>query len=146
MDEARRSISQTVDEIKETVVEQVASVRETVSGVLDLREQFQRDPVVWSLGALSAGFALGYTLGYAHKHVKSARGRRSELAAFADDLVGELAKVGEGLVLPSLDAKLKTLLGFDLSAVLRDIAAGSKPAAGKRRTSRPTARRRTARR
>lgn len=73
MEETRESLSQTVKEIKDTVGEQVASVKETVSGVLDYREQFQKEPMVWSLGALSAGFALGYTIGYAHKHTKGAK-------------------------------------------------------------------------
>jgi hypothetical protein len=65
MKENREPLSQTVQEIKETVTEQYKSVRETVAGVVDYREQFQKEPVVWSLGALSAGFALGYTLGCA---------------------------------------------------------------------------------
>lgn len=73
MEETRESLSQTVQEIKDTVSEQVASVKETVGGVLDYREQFQKEPMVWSLGALSAGFALGYTLGYAHKNIKGSR-------------------------------------------------------------------------
>src|SRR5688572_28992437 len=63
MEQTRESLSQTVQEIKATVSEQVTSVKDTVNVVLDYREQFQKDPMVWSLGALSAGFALGYTLG-----------------------------------------------------------------------------------
>ena len=39
----------------------IAAVKESVSGVMDYREQFQKEPLVWSLGALAAGFALGYT-------------------------------------------------------------------------------------
>ena len=52
MEEARESISHTVEEIKDTVEDQYESVKETVSGVLDYREQFQKDPIVWSVGAL----------------------------------------------------------------------------------------------
>ena len=63
MNEARDSISHTVEEIKGTVEEQYEAVKRTVDGVLDWRKQFQEDPIVWSVGALSAGFALGYTLG-----------------------------------------------------------------------------------
>jgi hypothetical protein len=76
MEEARDSISETVAEIKDTVEEKYESVKETVSGVAEWRDQFQKEPLVWSLGALTAGFALGYTLGYAHKNTKSGRKRR----------------------------------------------------------------------
>ncbi|MGH9875863.1 MAG: hypothetical protein ACRD9S_25710, partial [Pyrinomonadaceae bacterium] len=48
MQETRESIAQTVEEIKDTVENQYESVKETVSGVLDYREQFQKDPIVWS--------------------------------------------------------------------------------------------------
>ena len=121
MMEARESISQTVDEIKETVEDQYESVKKTVTGVFDLREQFQSEPILWSVGALSAGFALGYTLGYAHKNTRSSRGKRSEVAAFADSLVDELSTVGTSLVMPSLNAKIKELFGFDFSDLLEEI-------------------------
>src|ERR1041385_2930262 len=88
MEQARENISQTVEEIKETVEEQYESVKRTVTGVFDLRDQFQKDPLVWSVGALSAGFALGYTLGYAHKNASSAGGRRSHPADSARNLIG----------------------------------------------------------
>jgi hypothetical protein len=147
MDEARESISQTVEEIKETVEGHISSVRETVSSVLFVREQFQRDPVAWSLGALSAGFAIGYTLGYAHKHARSPGRPRSPLAAFADDLAGELAAVGKNLVLPSLDAQIKSSFGFDLTTALEEIAGARKPTAKPRtrRSRRPPPARRTRR-
>src|SRR3954463_5000971 len=73
MEKTRESVAETVSEIKETVNEQVAVAKSTVAGVLDYREEFQKEPLVWSLGALSAGFALGYTMGYAHKETKGAR-------------------------------------------------------------------------
>src|SRR6185369_17373227 len=85
MEQTRESVSETVDEIKETVNQQVAVAKQTVAGVLDYREQFQNEPLVWSLGALSAGFALGYTMGYAHKETK--RGKKdSQVAAFTNSL------------------------------------------------------------
>jgi len=121
MAEARQSVSQTVEEIKETFEDQYESVKKTVTGVLDLREQFQKDPLVWSLGALSAGFALGYTLGYAHKNMQASGKKHSEIAAFADSLVEELSTVGHHLVLPPLNAKIKELFGFDFSDVLEEI-------------------------
>jgi len=135
MEEARESISQTVEEIKDTVEDQYESVKETVSGVLDYREEFQKDPIVWSVGALSAGFALGYTLGYAHKDMKPAGRKRSEVAAFADTLVHELSAVGNSLVMPSLNAKIKQLFGFDLSDMLEEIG-GAKKASGRKKSSR----------
>ncbi len=145
MEEARQSISQTVEEIKETFEDQYESVKQTVAGVLDFREQFQKDPLVWSLGALSAGFALGYTLGYAHKNMQAAGHKHSEIIAFADSLVDELGTLGNSLVLPPLNAKLKELFGLDLSGVLgeiRDIkkATPRKPAVAKVATRKSVAR------
>lgn len=125
MDHARESIGETVAQIKGTVEEQIDSVKDTVGGVLSFREGFQNEPLVWSLGALSAGFALGYTLGYANKHTKSKGRLPPPLAAFVDDLARELSKVGNDLVLPSLNSHIKTALGFDLVTVLDEM--GRKP-------------------
>lgn len=62
MEEARESITQTVTEIKDTVTNQYQAVRDTVTEALDWREQFRKRPVAFSVGALSAGFILGYTV------------------------------------------------------------------------------------
>jgi len=62
MDEARESISQTVTEIKDSVVHQYETVKETISETLDWREQFKKRPVAWTAGAVSAGFLTGYCL------------------------------------------------------------------------------------
>jgi hypothetical protein len=62
MEEARESITQTVTEIKDTVANQYQAVRDTVTEALDWREQFRKRPVAFSVGALSAGFILGYTV------------------------------------------------------------------------------------
>jgi hypothetical protein len=62
MDEARNSITQTVTEIKETVTNQYYSVKETVTDALDWRHHFRKNPVAFSIGALSAGFVVGYAL------------------------------------------------------------------------------------
>ena len=120
MEKTRESVAETVSEIKETVNEQVAVAKKTVAGVLDYREEFQKEPLVWSLGALSAGFALGYTMGYAHKETKGAR-KKSEVAAFADSIVAELSVVGNHLVMPALNARIKELFGFDFSSALESI-------------------------
>jgi hypothetical protein len=75
MAKTRESVSETVDEIKETVSRQYEAAKDTVAGVLDYRNEFQKEPLVWSLGALSAGFALGYTMGYAHKETKGGKNK-----------------------------------------------------------------------
>lgn len=67
MEEARDSITQTVTEIKETVVQQY----ETVKDALDWREQFKKRPVAWSLGAAGVGFCLGYCISSAIKREES---------------------------------------------------------------------------
>jgi hypothetical protein len=144
MNEARDSISHTVEEIKETVEEQYEAVKRTVDGVLDWREHFQKDPIVWSVGALSAGFALGYTLGYTHKNVGRSRRPRSEVAAFANSLIDELSVVGNSLVMPSLNSKIKELFGFDFSDMLEEIGSAKNPASEKKTTTkRATTKRRT---
>ncbi|HEV2883840.1 MAG TPA: DUF3618 domain-containing protein [Pyrinomonadaceae bacterium] len=119
MEQTRESLAETVGEIKETVEQQYAAVKQTVSGVLDYREQFKDEPLVWSLGALSAGFALGYTVGYAHKNTKG--GKQSQLVKFADGMVEDLSAVGQNMVIPALTVKIKELFGFDFSDMLRDM-------------------------
>ena len=145
MEEARVSISQAVEEIKDTVEDQYEAAKKTVGGVLDLRQQFQQDPLVWSVGALSAGFALGYTLGYAHKNMTSSRAKRSPVAAFADSLIEELSTVGNDLVLPPLNAKIKELFGFDFADVLEEIGAAKKPRTRKKTPAKTGATKRLAR-
>ena len=144
MEQTRASVAETVSEIKETVNEQVAVAKKTVAGVLDYREEFQKEPLVWSLGALSAGFALGYTMGYAHKETKGAR-KKSEVAAFTDSMVKELSVVGNHLVMPALNARIKELFGFDFSAALNSISQthnstkrASKTKHGRRKSARKT--------
>ncbi len=120
MARTRESVAETVDEIKETVTQQYEAAKQTVAGVMDYREQFQNEPLVWSLGALSAGFALGYTMGYAHKETKGSR-NKSQVAAFTNSLVDELSVVGKGLVMPAVNSRIKELFGFDFSEVLASI-------------------------
>jgi len=129
MARTRESLAETVSEIKETVEQEVNSVKKTVSGVLDFREEFQKEPLVWSLGALSAGFALGYTVGYAHKNTKG--GKQTAVTAFANSMVDEISTMGQGLVIPALDAKIKELFGFEFSEMLAQIQDTKKSAARK---------------
>jgi hypothetical protein len=131
MELTRESLAETVGEIKETVEQQYDSVKQTVSGVLDYREQFKNEPLVWSLGALSAGFALGYTVGYGHKKAKG--GKQSQLVAFTDSMVDELSNMGQGLVMPAISAKIKELFGVDFSELLEDVGGKSKSSAKKSR-------------
>ena len=63
MDEARESISQTVTEIKETVVNQYQHVKESISDTLDWREQYRRHTVPFTVGAVGVGALLGYNVG-----------------------------------------------------------------------------------
>src|SRR5919112_6791965 len=67
MEEARETITQTVTEIKETVTNQYYSMKETVTDALDWRHHFRRNPIAFSVGALGAGFLLGYGLAGALK-------------------------------------------------------------------------------
>src|SRR3954466_4584174 len=124
MAKTRESVSETVEEIKGTVNEQITAARKTVAGVLDYREQFQNEPLVWSLGALSAGFALGYTMGYAHKETHG--NNKSQLGAFAESLVDELSLLGNRLVMPAMNARIKEMFGFDFSEVLDSIGKDQK--------------------
>ena len=143
MERTRESLSETVAEIKETVDHEVRAVKKSVAGVLDYREEFQKEPLVWSLGALSAGFALGYTVGYAHKNT---RGRKqTPVIAFADSMVDELSTMGQGLVLPALDARIKELFGFEFSELLGQLRGAKKQStrkkASKRRSSKAVTKR-----
>lgn len=125
MEETRESLSQTVEQLKDTVAGQVESVKDTVSGVLDYREQLLKEPLIWSLGTLSAGFALGYTLGYAHKDTRGSKSK-SKIAAFADSIVDELGTVGQSLLMPALNSRIKELFGFDFSELLDEIGGAKK--------------------
>lgn len=124
MQRTRESLAETIGEIKDTVEQEYVAAKETVSGVLDYREQFKEEPLVWSLGALSAGFALGYTLGYAHKNTKGRK--QSPVVAFADSMVDELSTMGQSLVMPALNMKIRELFGFDFSELLNNMGQAKK--------------------
>jgi hypothetical protein len=127
----------TVEAIQDKAEEQFQTVKQTVSDVLDYREEFQKEPVVWSLGALSAGFALGYTVGYSHKVAKNSK--NSQFAKFADTVVGELSTVGQRLVMPELNTKIRQLFGFDFAGLLEQ-AGGKEKRAGRKRLTTGTRR------
>lgn len=62
MEEARESISQTVTEIKDTVVTQYQQVKENISDTLDWREQYRRHTLPFTLTAFAIGTFAGYTV------------------------------------------------------------------------------------
>ncbi len=86
MEEARDSITQTVTEIKETVVHQYENVKDA----LDWREQFKKRPVAWSLGAAGVGFCVGYCIAATVKSEESESERyfSSEPHAYASQPTG----------------------------------------------------------
>jgi ElaB/YqjD/DUF883 family membrane-anchored ribosome-binding protein len=67
MEEARESITQTVTEIKDTVVTQYQQVRENISDTLDWREQYRRHTLPFTLTAFAVGTFVGYTVAGAFK-------------------------------------------------------------------------------
>lgn len=67
MEEARESISQTVTEIKDTVVTQYQQVKENISDTLDWREQYRRHTLPFTLTAFAVGTFVGYTVRGAFK-------------------------------------------------------------------------------
>ena len=138
MDDARESISRTVGEIKETVEDQYATAKDAISGILDWRADFQQNPVVWSVGALSAGFALGYTVGRAESS-GSFGSKHSGVGAFVDTLVKEVAALGSHLPLSTLDPTIKRVLGFDLAQLFEEMSEATQKAP-RRRASTPAKR------
>jgi hypothetical protein len=130
----RDSLRDTVEQIQDTAEQKYQAVRKTVSDVLDYREEFQKEPVVWTVGALSAGFAAGYAVGYSHKLAKNKKG--SQFANFADTVVNDLSQLGQRLVLPDLNAKITELFGFNFGRFLQQIGGNGKHTRTKRLQSR----------
>ena len=141
----RDSLRDTVEQIQDTAEQKYQAVKKTVSDVLDYREEFHKEPVVWTLGALSAGFAAGYAVGYSHKLTKNKKG--SQFANFADAAVNDLSRLGQRLVLPELNAKITELFGFNFGGFLQQIGGNGKHTRtrrlqGRRRQKQPKAGRR----
>ena len=126
----RDSMRDTVEQIQDAAEEKYQAVKKTVSDVLDYREEFQKEPVVWTVGALSAGFAAGYAVGYSHKVANSKKG--SQVADFADTVVNDLSRLGQRLVLPELNAKITELFGFNFGGFLQQIGSNEKHTRKKR--------------
>ena len=139
MEETRESISQTVDEIKDTVSEQYEAVKETVTDVLDWKEQFQKNPLVWGVGAVAVGLAVGYSIALVRqgdRHTHSSRGgrRRAQDNDFTDTVFDGLATLGQSYILPAVAHKVEELFGVNISRELMGIGMKRDPAARKRST------------
>ena len=126
LEETRESISETVAEIKSVVTHQYEEVRETVESVkegvgevLDWRQEFERNPLVWGAGAVSVGILVGFGIARAfdEKEEPRPRGRRKTVTT-GEHIVAELSGFAE-VVLPTISAKVKELFGLDLDAYLR---------------------------
>ena len=124
------SLRDTVEQIQDTAEQKYQAVKKTVSDVLDYREEFQKEPVIWTVGALSAGFAAGYTVGYSHKLAKDKKG--SQFANFTDTVVNDLSRLGQRFVLPELNAKVTELFGFNFGGFLQQIGGTEKRTRTKR--------------
>lgn len=131
MEEARDTIAQTVEDIKETVTDQVESVRETVSNVLDWNENFSKNPLVWGAAAVGAGLVIGYSIAVMRQGEHHSRRRKDD--SVADGLLNELATVGENILLPAVNDRIKQLFGIDLKEHLfRTERTKPKPATARR--------------
>ncbi len=142
MEETRDSISQTVDEIKDTVSEQYETVKETVSDVLDWKEQFQKNPLVWGVSAVAVGVAVGYSIALMRQgdHAHSSRGGRSSQANdFTDTVFDGLATLGQSYILPAVAHKVEELFGVNIAKELMGIGMKREPAARKRSPRKTTA-------
>ncbi|HEX8140770.1 MAG TPA: hypothetical protein VF544_24600 [Pyrinomonadaceae bacterium] len=117
MEETRESISHTVDEIKETVSEQYENVKETVTEVLDWKEQLQKNPLVWGIGAVAVGLAVGYSIALVRQgdNLHSRRRPRSQTDDFTDTVFDGLATLGQSYLLPAVAHKVKELFGVDIT-------------------------------
>lgn len=125
MEETRAQITETVAEIKGVVTQQYdevrdryESVREGIDEVLDWREQFAENPIVWGAGAVSVGILIGIGLSHAFGDAdERRRGEGSHVSELGSHLIGEVAGLAQA-VLPTLTGKVKEMFGVDLTAYL----------------------------
>lgn len=140
MEEARESISETMAEIKETVTHQYdevkdkfETVKESVSEVLDWREQFKENPIAWGAGAVSVGILIGIGLTRTLGDTTASRRRgKAEAHPVADLLLEKLSGIGDA-VLPTISSSLKEMFGVDLADYLNQPAPPPKRAAAPRK-------------
>jgi hypothetical protein len=123
--------------IPATVEDQYATAKDAISGILDWRTDFQQNPIVWSIGALSAGFALGYTAGRAESAGSLGR-KHSSVGTFVNTLVKEVAALGSHLPLSTLDPTMRRILGFDLSQLFQEMSEATRTRRAPKKRSRGT--------
>ncbi|HEX8502218.1 MAG TPA: hypothetical protein VF659_16660 [Pyrinomonadaceae bacterium] len=121
MEEARESISQTVTEIKDTVVTQYQQVKDNISDTLDWREQYRRHTLPFTLTAFAVGTFIGYT-------VRGAIGGGGGGEEFDEDTADAFGRIDEGF-----DRGLK---GAQRSYAAQPVLGGA-PAGAYQRSSRP---------
>lgn len=125
MEETREDISETVAEIKdvvttqyEDVVDRYESVRDGFTEVLDWREHFTENPIVWGAGAVSVGILIGLGLANVMDADEPRRRRRKgDSEGLVAHLLGEASGLADA-VLPTLSGKVKEMFGIDLAAYL----------------------------
>lgn len=126
MEEARDSIAQTVTDIRDKVVEQYESVKETVADTLDWREQFRAHPVAWCVGSLAVGYVIGNSVATALRGAEDRDALLAQLSAIGDRFSEELTRRGMSILAPALTgtvlvpilaSKVNDLFGIDLSAL-----------------------------
>lgn len=143
MEEARDSITETVAEIRDTVSNQYESametfetVKDTVTEVLDWREKFKENPIVWGAGAISVGILIGVGLAHSFEDKPSGRRRRkhSEVSGLVQLLLGRISHVGDA-VLPVVSGQIKEMFGIDLSEYLHQPTETKKRAPRKKKST-----------
>jgi len=124
MEEARDSIAQTVTDIKDTVVGQYESVKESVADTLDWREQFRAHPAAWCFGALAVGYVVGNSVIDALRGAEDREALLAQLAAVGDHFSEELTQRGMSILAPALTgtilvpvlaSKVNEMFGIDIS-------------------------------
>ena len=151
MEETRESISETVAEIREVVssqyesaVDKIETVKETVTEVLDWRDKFKENPLVWGAGTLSVGILIGLGLARGHDGPRHTR-RRGRAQSIYDDVaetfLTRLSGIGDA-VLPVVSGQIKEMFGIDLSDYLRRDEPKQLPA--RKRAAKKTTRKKSA--
>jgi hypothetical protein len=148
LEETRESIAQTFTDIKDAVTDKYESVKESVEGALDWREQFRSHPVAWSLGALAVGYVLGNSVAAAARGAGEDDRLLSQLSALAERFTDELSDQGMKILTPVLSGavlvpilidKVGELSGLDLSGLAAQLTApqdggrGKAPGKGKKK-------------
>ena len=145
------SVAETVGDVKETVVDKLSRVGGGIAGgTIDLREQFKKHPVAWTLGAAAFGLIVGPALYRAARDTDAFDRLKDELADLGDGIVDELTWVGDNLadgiayarpalvpvlataVVPLITKQITEAFGVDISKYLDPDAGKSRKRAKKK--------------